>query len=358
MRKIGLALAVVVCAGAVALPASAEPDPVDTAARSLASGTLSAVGGNDWNCRSEHDPVVVVHGSAGNAGLANETPPVPAQLAYVTLTPLLRAKGYCIFGADLNNAESLYHREPAYDDPQKLVDTIGEERAPTQLDVFVTGVLRATGAKRVDLLGHSLGAPVARSYLLGDGNAATVDDLISLGGSNLHLDDVWPESPDIVGENPVPSVREIFGADGGAFLAWLNGPDNDRETLPGVDYTALGLNNEALIARPFLAPASGDVTNFFVGPKTVHLDDSRMPAPNCIVLPPSCDKFDVFAERAYLSSDEYAVRQVCPGALIDDGGLLRHSLWAANPQAQRVILRALDADGPAPADFDPCALSR
>lgn len=339
MRGITSILAGVLCASAALTP-TAHADPgaaVDAAARSLASPTLTVVGGNDWGCRSEREPVVVVHGSAGDGGRAMDVPPIPAQLAYATLTPLLRAKGYCVFGADLNNAKSLYHREPPYDDPQRLLDTIGSAGAPTQLDVFVTGVLRATGAERVDLIGHSLGAPVARSYLRGDGNPATVDDLVSLGGSNLHLDDTWEHAPDLVGENPPQSVREIFGGDGGAFLAWLNGPDNDRETYADVDYTALGLNNEALIARPFLSPAGPNVVNFFLGPRVMQYDGQQ---------------YDVFAERAYLRSGEYDVRPVCP-LWLDDGGA-RHTVWAADPMAQRLILRALAQDGPAPRTFDPC----
>lgn len=335
-----------------AVPADAQHDPgaaVDAAARVLASESVTPFGANDWSCESgDKPPVVLVHGAAGDDGGQP-----PSQLAFASLIPRLRAEGYCVFAADLNNSKSLYYRRPAYDDPQRLVDTIADERAPTQLDVFVAGVQRASGARQVSLIGHSLGAPIARAYMRG-GNIEDVDDLITLGGTNLHLDDVWEESPELAGDGQPPSVREIFGADGGAFLDWLNGADHELETDPSVSYTALGLNNESLVARPFFAASGGNVSNYFFGPQVVHLDQSRMPTPQCILVPFTCDRFDVFEERAYLRSDDYAVRRVCPAALVDDGGVLRHSLWAFNPQAQRVVLAALESEGPAPSDLRLC----
>ena len=52
------------------------------------------------------------------------------------------------------------------------------------LDVFIDGVLAETGADKVDLLGHSLGTFVSRSYLSSPERAANVAHYVNIDGSS------------------------------------------------------------------------------------------------------------------------------------------------------------------------------
>jgi len=52
------------------------------------------------------------------------------------------------------------------------------------LNAFADAVRAETGAAKVDLVGHSQGGLVARSYVKGFGGAAEVDSLITLGAPN------------------------------------------------------------------------------------------------------------------------------------------------------------------------------
>jgi triacylglycerol esterase/lipase EstA (alpha/beta hydrolase family) len=56
--------------------------------------------------------------------------------------------------------------------------------AARALDRFADGVRAAAGAARVDLIGHSQGGLVARTYVKDDGGAGEVDSLITLGAPN------------------------------------------------------------------------------------------------------------------------------------------------------------------------------
>ena len=71
------------------------------------------------------------------------------------------------------------------------------------LNTFADGVRAATGAAKVDLIGHGPSGLVARSYVKGFGGAGEVDSLITLGAPNegtyvanlVSLPRVW-ELPD------------------------------------------------------------------------------------------------------------------------------------------------------------------
>lgn len=136
-------------AATVTLPATANADIVD----------VSPTGANDWSCRpsAEHpNPVVLVHGTFENM-LKN----------WQVLAPQLTAAGYCVFALDYG------------DDATAPIGQSARELAP-----FVDAVLGATGAKKVDIVGHSQGGMMPRYYLKYLGGASKVGELIGISPSN------------------------------------------------------------------------------------------------------------------------------------------------------------------------------
>lgn len=118
-------------------------------------------GSNIWTCRpspAHPHPVILVHGL-----LANETD------NWQTISPLLANHGYCVFSLT-------YGRNPQFTSPP--LDEFGGLRrmqhSALVLGRFVDKVLAATGAHKVDLVGHSEGATMPDWYLKFDGGAAKV----------------------------------------------------------------------------------------------------------------------------------------------------------------------------------------
>lgn len=117
------------------------------------------VPGTEDGCRPSREhprPVVLLHGTGMN-GLNT----------WSTLAPSLRAQGYCVFaptyGADPG--------APAIGGVRRLHNDSGYEVA-----AFIDKVRQQTGAEQVDLVGHSLGGPVAAhvAKVLRPGDVATV----------------------------------------------------------------------------------------------------------------------------------------------------------------------------------------
>lgn len=121
----------------------------------------SPPGANDWSCRptAEHpNPVVLLH------GVSNDT------ITWQTLAPALSADGYCVFSTTFGTG--------------LLGSTIGAmgpvEDSAGQIGAFIHRVLGATGAERVDLVGHSMGGAVPFYYLEHLGGAPTIDHYLAL----------------------------------------------------------------------------------------------------------------------------------------------------------------------------------
>jgi len=219
---------------------------------------------NDLTCVPTPDfpvPVVLIHGTAGGSG------------HMVTLAESLVAAGACTwalnYGADQFSMLSASVGRYGYADPFLSVH---------ELDSFVDGVLRRTGASRVDLVGHSQGGTLTKGYVMGLDGAAKVRRVVTLGAT-LHGTDVngwnWVgsvvqavpgSSTFLAGEAAVQQLRHS------EFVDWLNGfPD----AAPGVTYTALYTASDT-IATPnetsMIDPgASGaDVVNVEVESTCLH----------------------------------------------------------------------------------------
>lgn len=188
------------------LPATAAPASyAPTASTSYPSLDRDPVGANDWACRPTAErphPAVIVHGTFGDRSSLLDL-----------LSSSLVADGYCVFSLDYGDRA-----------------TGPVEESAEQLAVFVDEVLAATGAARVQLVGHSQGGMMPRYYIKNLGGDGLVEDLVGLAPSN-HGTAV---SDDLGTGTPGPCVSCDQQHTGSAFLEELNHPD---ETPGDVDYT-------------------------------------------------------------------------------------------------------------------------
>lgn len=165
-----LATAITVGLGMFSPAAAADrPVPWTFSANILAAPTgpdTPPPGANDWSCEptaAHPEPVVLVHGL-----FATQTDD------WQTYGPLLANHGYCVFSLTYGNQAS---------QPWPMNDFGGlpaMEQSATVLGEFVDKVLAATGASKVDLVGHSEGATMPYWYLKYDGGAAKVAKMVGL----------------------------------------------------------------------------------------------------------------------------------------------------------------------------------
>lgn len=116
---------------------------------------------------------------------------------------------------------------------------------------FVAEVRSATGAGRVDLIGHSQGALVARHYIKFGGGAPLVDDYIGVAGPQ-HGAAAADLAEVLVGCAGIVACEQMTA--GSAFLAELNGGD---ETPAGPDWHTLYTELDELVRPPGSARLDG-----------------------------------------------------------------------------------------------------
>jgi triacylglycerol esterase/lipase EstA (alpha/beta hydrolase family) len=201
-------------------------------------------GAGDWSCRSSAHPVpvVLVHGTFENQ---NDD--------WGAVSPLLANNGYCVFTFNYGGTDG---------SPVQGVQTI--ESGAAQLSTFVDTVLAATGAAKVDLVGHSQGGMMPRYYIKNLGGAAKVEDLVALAPSNhgttlggitelsRQLGILEPANQFLVGPACPACVEQEAGS---AFLTALNA---GSETAPGVRYTVIQSTQDEVVipyTSAFLAAA-------------------------------------------------------------------------------------------------------
>ncbi|WP_438817281.1 esterase/lipase family protein [Streptomyces actuosus] len=171
------------------------------------------------------NPVIFVHGLSSSAG------------TWDTWVSKFKSDGY--------SSSELYTWSYSWSQSNKTT--------AAQLATKVQQVLAQTGAAKVDLVTHSMGALSARYYLKNLGGTAYVDDFVSTAGVN-HGTDVsalcaWLYT----------SCKEMTS--GSSFLTALNSGD---ETPGNVDYAAYWSNCDAAINPDSSAKLAG-ATNVLVG---------------------------------------------------------------------------------------------
>ncbi|NUS43203.1 MAG: alpha/beta fold hydrolase [Mycobacteriaceae bacterium] len=218
----------------------------------------SLPGSNDWTCKpaaAHPNPVVLVHGTGGGA-----------QTNWGTYAPLLANAGYCVY--------ALTYGAPALPWPLAALGGMGAsvEQSAAQLSAFVDRVLAATGARQVDLVGHSQGTLMPNYYAKRLGGASKIDKYVSLApvwhGSFGDQTAMARAVAARLGAGPAleaamgiaPALPQLIG--GSAFLRELN---RDGVYAPGITYTNIATRYDEIVV-PYssgLAPGA-NATNIVV----------------------------------------------------------------------------------------------
>lgn len=187
---------------------------------------------NDPACvpSPEHpNPVIYLHGTGTSSA------------EFLPTARWLREQGFCLwalhYGSDHPNLRNVVPGEHGWAD----IDASAAEVA-----VFIDEVLAATGAQKVDLVGHSQGGTLTKVYLqrhAGADGAAKVGRVVPLGatfhGTTLNGNDVYARpiieaapgsSAAVVGES---TPQQLVGSE------FITGLDELPDTTPGIIYTVL-----------------------------------------------------------------------------------------------------------------------
>lgn len=263
--------AVPVLAGA---PGATTAAPATTPATTTAAadhpgrayGDQPPPGANDWGCvpsAARPNPVVLVHGMGATANWN-----------WSTFSPQLAAEGYCVFALT-------YGRRS---DAPAPFDTNGGmlpmEESAEQLAQFVDAVLEATGAAKVDIVGHSEGSLMPNYYVKFLGGDAFVDRYVGLtplwDGTNLLEAGTFTElgrpyggtdafNQAVFGWNCQACPQVIKGSD---FLRRMNeGPTGPR--VPGVTYTMIMTAYDELVV-PYTSGVMDGATNIVIQQQCVN----------------------------------------------------------------------------------------
>lgn len=192
--------------------------------------------GNDFACKSGKRPVVLLHGLSARA---------ENNWSYVG--PRLKAAGYCVFALTYG----IDPRTRGF--PYRPGGTIAAEKSAAEIRRFVNRVLKATGRRRVDFVGHSEGTSTPRYYLERLGGAPKVRRYVALtplwrgtevGGAALLRDASGPLGV------PVTTAFANFCAfctqalRGSDFLNDLNA---DGEAIRGIKHTNIVTRYDELV---------------------------------------------------------------------------------------------------------------
>ncbi|WP_431956791.1 esterase/lipase family protein [Nocardia lijiangensis] len=272
-----LAAAVAMAACWPAGSAAAEESPtysyLSGLAAQLTGPSQPPPGANDWSCRPSEahpNPVVLLH------GLSNDT------VTWNTLSPVLATAGYCVFSTTYGTGPlgPIGAIAPIPDSARQIADFIDRVRA-------------ATGARQVDLVGHSMGGAIPFYYLNHLGGVPNIDDYIALAaplhGSTLSgTDAVFSSVLDALGVRDAVADRcgPCQVSPGSPMLDVLN---PDPAIAPGIDFTTI-VSRYDQIATPY-------TTGLLDGPNVRN-----------IVLQDLCSTD--YTEHYELTADPVTVREV------------------------------------------------
>ncbi|MGA4840678.1 esterase/lipase family protein [Streptomyces sp. G45] len=205
----------------------------------LSPGAVAGV--NDWSCRpsaAHPEPVVLVHGTGANLG-AN----------WVKIGPTLANEGHCVFALN-------YGMGSPYNLGGRVGGLTAVATSSEQLRDFVDKVLARTGAKKVDIVGHSQGGMLPHHYIKRLGGDRKVDQLVAIAPTN--------HGTTLSGLVNLGRALGLLGFVNSAFdhlnLQGLKDQEEgsefqralfaDGDTVPGVRYTVIATKYD-VVATPY-----------------------------------------------------------------------------------------------------------
>jgi triacylglycerol lipase len=215
--------------------------------------TGSPAGSNDWTCRpsaAHPEPVVLVHGLLATAGDN-----------WSTISPLLKNNGYCVYALT-------YGTLPG----ESIVGGLEPmEDSARQLQAFVAKVLAATGARKVDLVGHSEGTVMPQYYLKFLGGAPYVDKYVALtpiyAGTTLYGVSTVVNTGMALLPGATTALEKAVATGCGSCAEFLKGSafntalNRDGVAARGVTYTTIMTKYDELV-RPYTSGYLAGATNF------------------------------------------------------------------------------------------------
>jgi triacylglycerol esterase/lipase EstA (alpha/beta hydrolase family) len=201
--------------------------------------TGSPPGANDWSCKpsaAHPTPVVLAHGLLATM-----------QDNWNTISPLLANSGYCVFALTYGSQSG---------DPY-FGGLVAMEQSAGELGAFVARVLAATGAARVDLVGHSEGTVMPRYWMEFLGGARLVDRYVMLTPIWHGTQFYGAATLQQLGAQLVPGFTlleaQLFAHTCGSCPEFLTGSpflahlDSGGTALPGVTYTDIMTRYDELV---------------------------------------------------------------------------------------------------------------
>jgi triacylglycerol lipase len=208
-------------------------------------------GANDWDCRptaAHPRPVVLVHGTLGNKNTN-----------WQAYSPLLANNGYCVFSLTYGVVAGSPVPVNQFGGMGKIQDSA------QQLKVFVDRVLQATGARKVDLIGHSQGTYMPEYYVKFLGGASKVKKYVSLAplwhgtGSTGFMGLLAKAFGADEDDFPICNACPQMGSDS-AFLAKLRA---GGLVVGGIEYTNIMTKHDELV-RPYTSGSEPGMRNIVV----------------------------------------------------------------------------------------------
>ncbi|MCX5413324.1 triacylglycerol lipase [Streptomyces sp. NBC_00059] len=267
-------------------------------------------GADDWNCvpSARHPrPVVLVHGTYENA-YSN----------WSALSPRLRAEGYCVFAGNFGAPRG-----------DVVKGRAAVPRSAAEVARFVDRVLDRTGARQVDLVGHSQGGGILPRYYLKFAGGSEPDD--PARNKVHHLIGIAPANHGSTVSGLATLARRLHilapaAEFGGQALAdqTIGSVVNRRldaggDTMPGVRYTTVVTRRDRIVTpyeRQYLSPtrSGGPVTNLTLqdvcpGDRTGHMGSPYDP----VVLRLVSNALDPATARRPYCADAPADRDRGPG---------------------------------------------
>src|SRR3954447_14448022 len=173
--------------------------------------------------RVQRTPVIFLHGN-------NDTPFATACNPFGYIHAM--AQFFADHGYALSELWGLGYQGDQCDLITKPTNKSGEAHSTLanvpDLRAFVHAVLDYTGARQVDIVGHSLGRTLAREWMRQDDAYATVRTLVGVDGPNLGIINCSPSAGNYFqadgagGFNPDSAICREFGSDHTPLLARLN----------------------------------------------------------------------------------------------------------------------------------------